>query len=67
MTNFHIHLDDKFDELMKKKNIDIQDLIDLKTFIYNIYESENTLDDYDIINGFRSIEINEKFNLLHRR
>jgi hypothetical protein len=31
----------KFDELIKKKKIDINELIELKNFIFEIYEIEN--------------------------
>ena len=45
MTNFHIELDNKFDELIsnfdKKKQITINDLINLKSFINKIYDNEN--------------------------
>lgn len=41
MSYFHIQLDMKFDELMSKKKIDINDLVELKEFIRHIYEIEN--------------------------
>lgn len=45
MPNFYISLDEKFDELIKKarinKNIDINDIISLKSFIYDIYMKDN--------------------------
>ena len=41
MSYFHIQLDMKFDELIKNKKIDINELIELKNFIFEIYEIEN--------------------------
>ena len=41
MSYFHIQLDMKFNELMSKKNININDLVELKEFIRYIYEIEN--------------------------
>ncbi len=45
MTGFHIELDNKFDELISnleaKKQITINDLIKLKSFINKIYDNEN--------------------------
>lgn len=45
MTGFHIQLDNKFDELISnleaKKQITINDLINLKSFINKIYDNEN--------------------------
>lgn len=45
MTGFHIQLDNKFDELIsnlkEKKEITINDLIKLKSFINKIYDNEN--------------------------
>ena len=65
MTYFHIQLDDKFKELIvkvKKNKMDINDLIELKSFIFDIYENESKIDDVDIRNGFRMLEIEPKFN-----
>ena len=42
MTYFHIKIDNKFDELinkMKNRKININDIIDLKEFIFDIYSS----------------------------
>ena len=45
MTGFHIQLDNKFDELIsnlkEQKEITINDLIKLKSFIIKIYDNEN--------------------------
>lgn len=65
MTYFHMQLDDKFKELMikiKKNKMDIKDLIELKSFIFDVYENESKIDDIDIRNGFRMLEIEPKFN-----
>ena len=59
MTNFHIKVDDKFKELFKKMNgnkIDINELLDLKTFIYDAYSSENSMEDKRIKDGFHMID-----------
>jgi|688.fasta_scaffold10930_6 hypothetical protein len=56
MTYFHIEIDNKFKELIKKKkNYNINDLIELKSFIYEIYQKENTIEDLNIKNGFKEI------------
>lgn len=65
MTYFHMQLDDKFKELMikvKKSKMDIKDLIELKSFIFDVYENESKIDDIDIRNGFRMLEIEPKFD-----
>ncbi len=65
MTYFHMQLDDKFKELMikvKKNKMDIKDLIELKSFIFDVYENESKIDDIDIRNGFRMLEIEPRFN-----
>ncbi len=46
MTNFYIELDNKFDELLinlsnKNTNFDKNDLIELKSFIIQIYNDKN--------------------------
>jgi hypothetical protein len=56
MTYFHIEIDNKFKELIKsKKNFNINDLIELKSFIYDTYQKENSIEDYNINNGFKKI------------
>jgi hypothetical protein len=56
MTYFHIEIDNKFKELIKnKKKYNINDLIELKSFIYEIYQKENTIEDINIKNGFKEI------------
>jgi len=60
MTNFHIKIDNKFDELiikMKKNKIDINDIICLKEFIIDSYDYEKYIQDNLITNGFRMIDI----------
>ena len=43
MTYFHIELDNKFNELFKQnRTFNKKDLIQLKSFIYNIYQKENS-------------------------
>jgi len=46
MPNFYISLDEKFDELIQKarvneNNIDLNEIISLKSFIYDIYMKDN--------------------------
>lgn len=63
MTYFHIKIDNKFDELinkMKIKKLNINDIIDLKQFILDIYSSENEIIDSAIIDGFREIDISHR-------
>lgn len=59
MTNFHIKLDDKFEELFEKakaKPLDMTDLVDLKSYIYDVYSRENSLEDERIKKGFQMID-----------
>lgn len=59
MTNFHVKLDDKFDELiekMKEKKFKLGDLVELKSYIYDVYSSESTLEDSRIRSGFNVID-----------
>lgn len=63
MTYFHIKIDNKFDELinkMKNRKININDIIDLKEFIFDIYSSENEIIDKSIVDGFREIDISHR-------
>jgi len=65
MTYFHIKIDNKFDELinkMKNKKLNINDIIDLKEFIFDIYSSENEIIDKAIIDGFREIDISHRLH-----
>ena len=58
MTNFHIQIDSKFDEMimkMKKNKIGINDILALKEFILHTYDNENYIEDKLITNGFRMI------------
>jgi|688.fasta_scaffold1070769_2 hypothetical protein len=61
MTNFHIELDNKFDELIsnldKKNQITINDLINLKSFINKIYDNENLESNIYIKNSLLQIEL----------
>ena len=60
MTNFHIQIDSKFDEMimkMKKNKIGINDILTLKEFILHTYDNENYIEDKLITNGFRMIDI----------
>jgi len=59
MTNFHVKLDDKFDELiekMKERKFNLGDLVELKSYIYDVYSSESTLEDSRIKRGFNVID-----------
>lgn len=59
MTNFHIKLDDKFEELFEKakeKPLNMTDLVDLKSYIYDVYSRENSLEDESIKKGFHMID-----------
>lgn len=63
MTYFHIQIDNKFDEVlckMKNRKLNMNDIIDLKTFIFEIYGNENKIRDVSIINGFREINITHR-------
>ena len=58
MVNFHIKLDEKFDELIKfaktnKNQISLDDLVELKSYICDIYSTDN-----DFINTRTRIELN---------
>ncbi len=58
MVNFHIRLDEKFDELIKtakinKNQISLDDLIELKSYICDIYANDN-----DFINSRIRYELN---------
>ena len=57
MTYFNIEVDNKFKELItKKKNFNVNDLVQLKSFIYEIYQKENSIEDPRINKGFRKID-----------
>jgi hypothetical protein len=63
MTYFHIKIDNKFDELickMKNRKLNLNDIIDLKEFIFDIYSSENEIIDDSIVDGFREIDISHR-------
>ena len=59
MTNFHIKLDNKFEELFEKAKetpLNMADLVDLKSYIYDAYSRENSLEDETIKKGFHMID-----------
>ncbi len=59
MTNFHIKLDDKFDELFEKakeKPLNMADLVDLKSYIYDVYSRENSIEDETIKKSYHMID-----------
>jgi len=61
MPSFHINLDNKFDEIIislrkKEKNIDIDDLIELKSFIIDIYDKDNKDENDYIRKSFKMID-----------
>jgi len=45
---------------MKNRKININDIIDLKEFIFDIYSSENEIIDKSIVDGFREIDISHR-------
>ena len=58
MVNFHIKLDEKFDELIKtakinKNQISLDDLVELKSYICDIYATDN-----DFENSRIRVELN---------
>jgi len=58
MTYFIIETDNKFNELinkMKRNNFNLNDLIQLKTFIIQTYNRENNIEDTNIKKSFRKI------------
>jgi hypothetical protein len=61
MTNFHIEIDNKFDNLIinikQKKEITINDLIELKTFIFDIYYNNNNIDNEYIKKSLSMIDL----------
>jgi len=61
MTNFHIEIDNKFDNLIfnikQKKEITINDLIELKTFIFDIYYTNNNIDNEYIKKSLSMIDL----------
>jgi len=61
MTNFHIEIDNKFDNLIfnikQKKEITINDLIELKSFIFDIYYTNNNIDNEYIKKSLSMIDL----------
>jgi len=58
MTYFEVEIDNKFNELinkMKRNNFNLNDLIQLKTFIRQTYSRENNIEDTNIKKSFRKI------------
>lgn len=58
MTYFHIELDNKFKELLSKEENkkNKKQLIELKTFIYDIYMKENNIEDLRIKKSYNYID-----------
>jgi len=60
MTNFHMKLDDKFDELFEKakenKSLAMADLVDLKSYIYDVYTRENSMENETIKRCYNMID-----------
>jgi hypothetical protein len=58
MTYFHIELDNKFTELLSKEENkkNKKQLIELKTFIYDIYMKENNIEDIRIKRSYNYID-----------
>jgi len=60
MPSFHINLDNKFDEIIinlrKKNNFNIDDLIELKSFIIDIYDKDNKDENECIRKSFKMID-----------
>ena len=44
MPSFLMDVDDKFNNILLKKKISINDLIELKSFIINAYEKDTLID-----------------------
>jgi hypothetical protein len=62
MPNFYIKIDEKFDELIKKakKNenkILINDIVSLKSFIYDIYMKDNEFENNYIRKELKMIDL----------
>jgi Txe/YoeB family toxin of Txe-Axe toxin-antitoxin module len=58
MTYFEVEIDNKFNELinkMKRNDFNLNDLIQLKTFIRQTYSRENNIEDTNIKKSFRKI------------
>ncbi len=57
MTYFHIEIDNKFNQFIKsKKNFNKTDLIQLKSFIYEVYQKENSIEEIKINNAFKKLD-----------
>jgi len=59
MTHFHIKIDNKFDEVivkMKKKSLKLNDIIELKSYIYDTYRNENNIEDTNISRCYNKID-----------
>jgi hypothetical protein len=48
MPSFLINVDDKFNAILLKKKISINDLIELKSFIIDAYEKDTMMDIKDL-------------------
>ena len=48
MPSFLINIDDKFNSILLKKKISLNDLIELKSFIIDAYEKDTMIDINDL-------------------
>ena len=61
MPNFYVSLDEKFDELIKKarvNDINLNEIISLKSFIYDIYMKDNEFENDYIKKELMMIDLN---------
>jgi len=62
MPNFYISIDEKFDELIEKAKINenkikLNDIILLKSFIYDIYTTDNDFENNYLRRELRTIDL----------
>jgi hypothetical protein len=62
MPNFYISIDEKFDELIEKAKINenkikLNDIILLKSFIYDIYTKDNDFENNYLRRELRTIDL----------
>lgn len=63
MPNFYIRIDEKFDELITKAKISnniilLNDIISLKSFIYEVYMKDNEFENEYLRKELSKIELN---------